>query len=110
MAVNQQRYGGVKPIAFKLTKNGIAVTNQTFTLGDLQTRVVNGTNTTWSNVPLTDITNLGLGWYLWTPSETLQTSGELVLLNIKDADGTDFNENGLCLETGGDDAARHDGT
>ena len=109
--INQYRYANTDPIYFKLTKNGEAVGDKTgyaFSALDVQTKIGDGTITNWVDIS-TAITYEGLGWYQWTPTAAAQTTGKVILINIKDAVGTDFDENGLSIITGGDPAAMLNG-
>ena len=98
-------YGTLDPIPFKVTKNGVGVTLETFSTGDIQASVAGAA---FANID-TEITEIGLGWYLWTPTVATQTQGEFVIINIKEASGTTFDENGIVLYTGGNANARFDG-
>ena len=106
--INQYRYANTDPIYFKLTKNGAAVVAYTFSALDVQTKIGDGTTTNWVDIS-TEITDEGLGWYQWTPTSAARTTGKVILINVKDAVGTDFDENGLSIITGGDPAAMLNG-
>lgn len=107
MSVNLQVYANLDPIPFKITKNGVAIAGLTFSTGDIQAKILNGTTLGWSDID-TEVTDEGLGWYSWTPTGTA-TTGKVVIINVKEVSGTNFDENGLTLETGGHANARHSG-
>ena len=98
-------YGTLDPIPFKVTKNGAGVTGLTFSTGDIQASV---DGAAFANID-TEITETGLGWYLWTPTIATQTQGEFVIINVKEVLGTNFDENGIVLYTGGNASARYSG-
>lgn len=109
MSIHQQVYANLDPIYFKLTKNGVGVPNQTFSTGDIYHSV---DESAWVDVSA-NVTeyigaNQGKGIYKWTPS-TGQTSGYVIVLNIDEAAGTNFDENCLIIVTGGNALARHRG-
>ena len=106
--INQYRYANTDPIYFKLTKNGAAILAYTFSANDVQAKIGNGTATGWVDIS-TAITEEGLGWYQWTPTSAAQTTGKVIIINVKDAVGTDFDENGLSIITGGDELAMLNG-
>jgi len=108
MAINQHRYGNLDPIPFKVTKNGSAVTGITFSANDVQSKIANDLTTGWGDIS-SEITEEGLGWYSWTPTTASQTSGKLILINIAEVSGTNFDENGLSVQTGGNSLARLNG-
>lgn len=106
--INQYRYGNIDPFYFKTTKNGVAVTGITFSAGDVQTKIGNGTSTGWVDIS-SEITEEGLGWYQWTPTSATRTTGKVVIINIAEVLGTNFDENGATFITGGDAAAMLNG-
>jgi hypothetical protein len=105
MAHDLHVYGSLDPIYFKVTKNGVGVTGQApFSTGDIQLSIDGGT---FSNID-TEVTEVGLGWYKWTPTGT-ETQGQVLIINVKEVVGTNFDENGLVIATGGNASARFSG-
>lgn len=100
-----QIYANLEPIYFKITKNGDGVTGQTFTLGDIQLSKDGGT---FANIPVDEFAEVGLGWYKWTPTGT-ETTAKVVVVNISELSGTNFDENGFSFSTGGNASARFAG-
>ena len=107
MAIQQQVYANTDPIYFKLTKNGVGVTGQApFSAGDIFACVDGGAGTDIS-ANVTE-TTFGYGWYVWTPTAG-QTTGLVIIINIAEAVGTNFDENGMSIVTGGNSSARMSG-
>jgi len=102
------RYGSTDPIPFKTTLDGDAVTGLVFATNDVQLSLDGGT---FVNIGL-EVTEIALGWYIWTPSTSSQTQAEYGLINVKDISTTAvFNENGITLYMGGDPVnGRYTGT
>ena len=99
-------YGSTDTIPFKVTKNSVAVTGLApFSTGDIQASVAGAA---FANID-SEVTEIGLGWYLWTPTVATQTQGEFVIINVKEVLGTNFDENGIVLYTGGNASARYSG-
>lgn len=100
------RYGSIDPIPFKLTLSGAAVTGLTLQAADVQLSIDGGA---FAEIGLS-ITEIGLGWYKWTPALAANTQCEYGIINIKDAvGGPVFDENGIVFYTGGNASARHNG-
>ena len=104
--VDLVRYGSQDPIPFKVTLSGLAVTGLTFDAADIQLSKDAGA---FANIG-TACTEIGLGWYAWTATLAADTQCNYGVINIKDAVGTAFDENGVVFYTGGNVAARFDGT
>ena len=103
-----QVYGNLDPIPFKITKNGAAVPGLTFSANDIQLSVDGAAGTDISS-ECTE-TTLGLGWYQWQPTSAAQTQANYyIIINVKEVVGTNFDENGISLATGGHGSARHSG-
>lgn len=106
---NIYEYGSVKSIPFKLTKNGVAVTGlvygTTLAFDDVQICIDSAPFVNANT--LGGITELGLGWYKWTPANgTIMTITDIFIMNIADAVGDVFDENGDVETVGGNDLAR----
>lgn len=103
-------YGTTDKVPFKITKNGVAVAGLTFSAGDI-TRSVNGGLFTDITAQIAEVgvgTGNGKGWYEWTPAAG-GSSFEYIIINIKEVAGTNFDENGFVLYTGGNVSARFSG-
>ena len=100
------RYGSLDPIPFKITLSGVAVAGLTLQAADLQ---LSKDGAAFANIG-TEVTEIGLGWYYWTPSAAAQTQCEYGVLNLSDDVGSVFDENGIVFYTGGNSSARFDGT
>lgn len=104
-------YSTTDVIPFKVTKDGAGVASLTFSTGDIYVSVDNGA---WVDIS-SEVTELvgsgsGKGWYKWTPSVTTnRTDGEYIVINISEAVGTNFDENGIVCYTGGNASARYSG-
>lgn len=92
------RYGSTDPIPFKATLNGVAVTSLIFASNDITLSKDGGS---FANIG-SEVTEVGKGWYIWTPSAAAQTQCEYGIINVKDVVGTAFDENGITFYTGGD--------
>lgn len=99
-------YGEQKAIYFKTTLSGDAVPGLTFEAADVQLSI---DGAAFVNIGLA-CAEIALGIYKWTPASTLDTQGEVLIINIKDsAGGPLFDENCLILTTGGNVSARFNG-
>jgi hypothetical protein len=96
-------YGSTDPVYFKLTLDGAGVV-VTLATGDV---TISKDGAAFANVN-TLPTSIGNGWYSWTPSST-ELECEQAILNIADASGSAFDENGILIHTGGDVNAYHSG-
>jgi len=105
MSIHFQVYGVLDPIYFKVTKNGVGLVAAPFSTGDIQLSI---DGAAFTDVPLIEIAEVGLGVYEWTPTGTA-TTGKVLILNIKELTGTNFDENCLIIATGGNALARHSG-
>ena len=92
------KYGSTEPIPFKATLSGVGQTGLTFSSNDVRLSKDGGT---FSNIG-SEVSEVGLGWYIWTPSVASQTQCKFGIINIKDALGSQFDENGITFYTGGD--------
>ena len=99
-------YGSTQPVYFKLTLSGVAVTGVTFQAADVQ---LSKDGAAFANIG-TACTEVGLGWYKWTPAAAANTQCKTAIINIKDVIGSLFDENALLLVTGGSASALYDGT
>ena len=104
-------YGTTDPIYFKVTLNGVGVSGLTFQDADIKLSK-DGAN--WASI--TASANVeeveaaaGYGVYKWTPAIAAETQAEVIILNIKDAVGSEFDENCLIISTGGNANARFSG-
>ena len=104
--VDLVRYGSQDPIPFKVTLSGAGVTSLTFDAADIQ---LSKDGAAFANIG-TACTEVGLGWYIWTPALVADTQCGYGVINIKDNVGSAFDENGIVFYTGGNAAARFDGT
>lgn len=100
------RYGSTDPIYFKLTLSGAAVTGVTFQAADVK---LSKDGAAFANIG-TACTEVGLGWYKWTPAAAANTQCQTAIVNIKDDVGTLWDENALLLVMGGNASALYDGT
>lgn len=93
-------YGDILPVYFKLTKDGAAVIGAVFAAGDVMIGIDGATGIDISADCAE--TDFGYGWYKWTPSSTVHTSGITVLWNVADLTVTPlFDDNAGQLITGG---------
>ena len=100
------RYGSMTPVPFKVLLNGAGVAGLTFQAADIQLSIDGGA---FSNIGA-EVSEIGNGWYQWTPSASTQTQGKVLIINIKDTSGSSlFDENAIKLFTGGDTNAFYDG-
>lgn len=99
------RYGSTDPIPFKVTLSGAAVTGLAFDAADIQ---LSKDGAAFANIG-TACTEVGLGWYIWTPAAAANTQCEYGVINIADNVGSLFDESGIIFYTGGDSSARYDG-
>ena len=110
MSIHQQVYANTDPIYFKLTKNGDRVLSQTLSTGDVFLSIDGGA---WADISseCTEMVGAGLGkgWYVWQPTGGGQTSGKVLIINIDENAGTNFDENSVVIVTGGNALARHSG-
>ena len=98
------RYGETKPIYFRIVDtSGNKVTGHTFSTTQVYASIDGGT---FSDIS-TECSEVGRGWYKWTPSSAAQTQGEVVLFDFDDGTNAD---NGWQIQTGGDPAGFHDAT
>ena len=100
------RYGSQDPIPFKISLSGVAVTGVTFDAADVK---LSKDGAAFANIG-SACTEVGLGWYIWTPASAADTQCEYGIINIKDNVGSAFDENGVIFYTGGNASARYDGT
>ena len=98
-------YGTLDPVPFKVTKDAVAVTGITFSTNDVQVSLAGATFVDVS----TAITEIGKGWYLYTPPNATYTEVEWFILNVDEVAGTNFDENGIICYTGGNASARFSG-
>jgi hypothetical protein len=95
------RTGSVKPVYFKITLNGVGVSGLTLQAADIKLSLDDATAVNIGG-EVTEAT-IGLGWYKWTPASSARTTGDIVVVNVKDDDaGGEFDENGFVLHFGGD--------
>jgi hypothetical protein len=109
MAIQFQVYANLDPIYFKVTKNGLGVAGLTFSTGDISISI---DGAAWVDID-TEVAEMvgassGRGWYVWTPTGT-ETTGKVIIVNVAEVSGTNFDENGLAIATGGNASARHSG-
>jgi len=95
------RYGAVEPVYFKITLSAVAVTGLTLGSTDF---TISKDGAGFSSIGL-EVTEVGKGVYKWTPSAATQTQAKVVLLNLADVVGSEFDENLIILITGGDSSA-----
>lgn len=101
------RYGSTNPVYFKATLSGDGVTGLTFATDDVQ---LSKDGAAFADIS-SAITEVGLGWYKWTPAAAANTQCKTGIINIKDQSATAvFDENGVVFVTGGDASAFYDGT
>lgn len=103
-------YGDVKPVVFRLIdSSGNKLASHTFVLNDLYWSGWNGSS--WSTFAAdgTNVSEIGRGFYMWTPSATSKTQYEIVVLDIEDSTGATYIDNAIIVQTGGDTAAYQDG-
>lgn len=104
-------YGSTDPIYFKVTLAGVGVTGLTFQDADIELSKDGGN---WASINAdTTVVEVeaaaGYGVYKWTPQAASETQCEVMVLNIKDAVGSAFDENCLIISTGGNASARFSG-
>jgi hypothetical protein len=109
MSHNLYTYGTTDPIYFKITLAGVGV-DPTLAAGDVILTNDGGATTedVYNECTAIDGTNL-VGIFEWQPTAATQTQGEVIILNIKDAAGAEFDENCLIIATGGNASARFSG-
>ena len=100
-------YGVIdKPVPFKITKSGVAVASLTFSAGDINISV---DGAAWVDITsqIAELVGVGSGkgWDLWTPTSATYTTGSFTVINVAEVSGTNFDENGLVLQFGGNAAA-----
>jgi len=100
-------YAQTDKVFFKLTLLGVAVTGVVLQDADVKL-LKDGAAAADIGLECTECVG-GLGWYEWQPSLAAQTSSEVLIINIKDAIGSAFDENAVLLTTGGNIAARFNG-
>lgn len=100
------RYGALDPIPFKVTLSAVAVTGLTFSAADIQ---LSKDGAAFANIG-SEISEIDLGWYIWTPTAATQTQCAFGIINVKDDVGSAFDENGIVFLTGGNASARYNGT
>ena len=111
MSINLYNYGSQDPVYFKATLDGAGVTGLTFADADIELSKDGGN---WASINAdTTVVEVesaaGYGVYKWTPQATTETEAEILILNIKDAAGAEFDENCLIIATGGNASARFSG-
>ena len=111
MSINLYNYGAQDPVYFKATLSGVGVTGLTFQDADIELSKDGGN---WASISAsTTVVEVevaaGYGVYKWTPQAASETQAEVFVLNIKDAAGTEFDENCLIIATGGNASARFSG-
>ena len=104
-------YGSQDPIYFKVTLNGVGVSGLTFQDADIELSKDGGN---WASINAdTSVVEIesgaGYGVYKWTPENAADSQCEVMILNIKDAAGSAFDENCLIIATGGHASARFSG-
>lgn len=102
------KYGSIDPVPFKVTKNGEGLAGFTFATGDITLSVDGGAS---ANID-TEVaeSTFAKGWYIWTPTAAAtQTQGNFAIINVKQLAGTDYDENGVVLQFGGNASAWLDG-
>lgn len=108
MSHDLYNFATTEKVYFKLTLSGVAVPGLTLADGDV-TLQIDGAATTDIGDECSETTG-GLGWYVWQPTSTLQTTGEVIIINIADLTATaEFDENAVVMTTGGNAAARFSG-
>jgi hypothetical protein len=103
-------YGDVKPVVFRLVDSGgNKVTGHTFLSDDLYWSGWNGS--VWSTFAADglNVSEVGRGFYMWTPSAASKTQYEIVVLDILDSAASTFIDNAIIVQTGGNAAAYQDG-
>ena len=104
-------YGSTDPIYFKVTLAGVGVSGLTFQDADIELSKDGGN---WASINAdTTVVEVesaaGYGVYKWTPQAASETQAGVLILNIKDASGSAFDENCLIIATGGNASARFSG-
>ena len=103
MSHNLYTYGTTEPVYFKATLAGVGVTGLTFQDADIELSKDGGD---WASINAdTTVVEIesaaGYGVYKWTPQAAAETQCKVMVLNIKDAAGAEFDENCLIIVTGG---------
>ena len=107
MSHDLYEYGSQEPIFFKVTLNGVGVTGLTFQDADIE---LSKSGAAFGTINADEsVTEIDHGVYKWTPENASETQTEVIILNIKDAVGTEFDENCLIIATGGHASARFSG-
>lgn len=101
-------YGTTDPIYFKVTLSNVGVSGLTFQDADIELSKDGGN---WASISAsTTVVEVeaaaGYGVYKWTPQAASETQCEVMILNIKDASGSAFDENCLIIATGNHPSAR----
>jgi hypothetical protein len=94
---NLYTYGSLDPISFKLTLNGVGV-SPTLATADIMLVKDQGTAVSIKDECVAHGTMVGV--FRWKPTLEAQTQAKELVINMKDADGTDFDENCLILAVG----------
>ena len=102
-------YGSTEPIYFKVTLAGVGVPSLTFQANDVKVSKDGAAFANASTIGTVAETTAGLGWYKWTPSAASATQAKVLIINVKDDVGTEFDENGIIIHTGGNASAYHSG-
>jgi len=107
MSQDLYTYGANNRIIFKVTLNGVGVPDLTFQDEDINVSKDNGDWLAIGSV-VTEMVSAsdGKGWYIWTPASAGLTQCEDLVINVADASGSAFDENGIVLGTGNDPSAR----
>lgn len=100
-------YGTLDPVQFKITLAGANVTGLTLADADLLLYIDGVLYSVDAGEIGTEVTEIGRGWYKWTPILPAQTSGQQLILDLYDTTGvgTLFDNNGIQIYTGGHSAA-----
>jgi hypothetical protein len=116
MSIHFQVYGSTDPFYFKLTKNGLGVNGLTISTEDIMLSIDGGA---WQDISgeVTEVDptvgpaagGVPYGIYKWQPTLASQTQGKVLILNVAEIAGTNFDENCLIIATGGNASARHSG-
>jgi hypothetical protein len=101
-------YGATDPIFFKATLEGRGVPSLSFQDADVKISKDGHDAVNAASHGTVAETSAGLGWYTYTPVASV-TQCEVLIINVEDAVGSAFDENGLVIAMGGHASARFSG-
>lgn len=94
-------YGSLEPIQFKLMLSGVSVPGYPLADADVILYIDGSLYSVDSGEIGTECSEIGNGWYKWTPINPAQTQGKKLIVDISDSVGSSFDDNALQIFTGG---------